>query len=268
MVPSDSGLLVNLTSWPSILWKRPWTPKVPRFVASAGLSCRLLAVRRFPLERVNDGSCYVLSWTYTASRFWIDLRIERAHKFYVRQIFFVTCLMLGFGPAVLTTTYSNAASILSWSINTCFWRDQWLSDTILKEVERILSASPSGSQWHHVHHWRCHWKTWVTGWWDVAVVFGTFGEWEDWSWTSRVFPLLLDDFMLHAALIHFDLCFMVLQKILILYNCNGKLHRCIDSDFHSFVHGIFSIHPYSPDSNLRNINGPFLGPVCQYSTRC
>lgn len=96
MVPSDSGLLVNLTSWPSILWKRPWTPKVPRFVVSAGLSCRL-AVRRFLLQFVNDGSCYVLS-TYTASRFWIDLRIERAHKFYVRQIFFVTCLMLGFGP--------------------------------------------------------------------------------------------------------------------------------------------------------------------------
>lgn len=27
-------------------------------------------------------------------RFVIDLRIERAHKFYVRQIFFITCLML------------------------------------------------------------------------------------------------------------------------------------------------------------------------------
>lgn len=51
MVPSDSGLLVNLTSWPSILWKRPWTPKVPRFVVSAGLSCRL-AVRRFRLQFV------------------------------------------------------------------------------------------------------------------------------------------------------------------------------------------------------------------------
>ena len=64
MVSSDSGLLVNLTSWPSILWKRPWTPKLPGFVASAGLSCRLLAVRRFLLQRVNDGlhSIQVLDW--------------------------------------------------------------------------------------------------------------------------------------------------------------------------------------------------------------
>lgn len=120
-------------------------------------------------------------------------------------------------------------------------RDQWL----MREVERILSASPSGSQWHHVHHWQCRWKTWVTGWGDVAVVYGTFGEREDWSWTSQVLHLLLDDFMLHAALLHFYLCLMVLQKI--VYNCNANYmylqHRCIDSDVHSFVCGNFSIHP-------------------------
>lgn len=213
------------------------------------LAAEIVAVRRFLLQFVNDGSCYVLSWTYTASRFWIDLRIERAHKFYVRQIFFVTCLMLGFGPGQQFWSQHTAGQgslpmlrAICADLSTHFLgRDQWL----MREVERILSASPSGSQWHHVHHWQCRWKTWVIGWGDVAVVYGTFGEREDWSWTSQVLHLLLDDFKLHAALLHFYLCLMVLQKI--VYNCNANYmylqHRCIDSDVHSFVYGNFSIHP-------------------------
>ena len=158
--------------------------------------------------------------------------------------------MLGFGPGQQFWSQHTAGQgslpmlqAICADLSTHFLgRDQWL----MREVERILSASPSGSQWHHVHHWQCRWKTWVTGWGDVAVVYGTFGEREDWSWTSQVLHLLLDDFMLHAALLHFYLCLMVLQKI--VYNCNANYmylqHRCIDSDVHSFVYGIFL---YSPD---------------------